>query len=290
MNKEHKTSFSWELKKEVINNLSKPHEIKRFLSGLLFCAAEVEKDFYVLKIKNEYLYSKLLRKLEKINIKPIINLKWKTKILIKIPDLEMIEEIDFKDSLTSFFAGVFFGSGSISGKSSTSYHLEISSHNPGHLVKIQEKLNQYDFNFNFLNRNNKYIIYLKNKEKVIDFLAAIDAKKSWYKLQNIIIARDFENVVNRINNIDMSNINKIAKSTIKHIENINYMFENGLDIYFTDNQLVLFRLKVENKWLSLPELSNLLNAEHNMYVSKSGINHWFRKLNEIVTEHKNTKK
>ncbi|UUM20246.1 hypothetical protein NPA13_02150 [Mycoplasma sp. 2045] len=67
------------------------------------------------------------------------------------------------------------------------------------------------------------------------------------------------------------------------------MFENGLDIYFTDNQLVLFRLKVENKWLSLPELSNLLNTEHNMYVSKSGINHWFRKLNEIVTEHKNTK-
>ncbi|MHA3795957.1 DNA-binding protein WhiA [Mycoplasma sp. Z463D] len=286
MKKTHTTSFSFEVKKEVINSISKKQEIISFINGFIFCSGELDKNNnYILSIKNEYLIDKLVRKLEKINMPFEKSKHTKTKIVI-INNPMVHPDLEYKDYLTYFFAGVFCGGGSISGKNSTSYHLEISSHNRGNLELIQTKLNEYEFNFNFLERGNKYIIYNKNKDKLIDFLAAINAKNSWYDLQNLIIKRDFENVTNRINNIDLSNINKIAQSTIKHIDNINYIFEHNLEDQFDENQLVAFRIKAENKWISLTELSYLLEHQHNIYISKSGLNHWFRKLNNIVESEK----
>ncbi|WP_416755621.1 DNA-binding protein WhiA [Mycoplasma sp. VS42A] len=286
MKKTHSTSFSFEVKKEVINSISKKPEIVSFINGLVFCSGELDKNNnYVLSIKNEYLMDKVIRKLDKIHMPYQKQANWKSKLVI-LANTMISPDLDYKDYLTYFFAGVFCGGGSISGKNSTSYHLEIASHNQTHLQQIQAKLNEYEFNFNFLARGNKFIIYNKNKEKLIDFLAAINAKNSWYDLQNLIIKRDFENVTNRINNIDLSNINKIAQSTIRHIENINYIFEHNLEQSFDENQLVAFRIKSENKWISLAELSYLLQQQHNIYISKSGLNHWFRKLDMVVKQDK----
>ncbi|MFV8481793.1 DNA-binding protein WhiA [Mycoplasma sp. SK341A] len=286
MKKTHSTSFSFEVKKEVINSISKKPEIVSFINGLVFCSGELDKNNnYVLSIKNEYLMDKVIRKLDKIHMPYQKQANWKSKLVI-LANTMISPDLDYKDYLTYFFAGVFCGGGSISGKNSTSYHLEIASHNQTHLQQIQAKLNEYEFNFNFLSRGNKFIIYNKNKEKLIDFLAAINAKNSWYDLQNLIIKRDFENVTNRINNIDLSNINKIAQSTIRHIENINYIFEHNLEQSFDENQLVAFRIKSENKWISLAELSYLLQQQHNIYISKSGLNHWFRKLDMVVKQDK----
>ncbi|MFV8468527.1 DNA-binding protein WhiA [Mycoplasma sp. B6188] len=286
MKKTHSTSFSFEVKKEVINSISKKPEIVSFINGLVFCSGELDKNNnYVLSIKNEYLMDKVIRKLDKIHMPYQKQANWKSKLVI-LANAMISPDLDYKDYLTYFFAGVFCGGGSISGKNSTSYHLEIASHNQAHLQQIQAKLNEYEFNFNFLARGNKFIIYNKNKEKLIDFLAAINAKNSWYDLQNLIIKRDFENVTNRINNIDLSNINKIAQSTIRHIENINYIFEHNLEQSFDENQLVAFRIKSENKWISLAELSYLLQQQHNIYISKSGLNHWFRKLDMVVKQDK----
>ncbi|WAM03177.1 hypothetical protein ONA22_05415 [Mycoplasmopsis cynos] len=92
--------------------------------------------------------------------------------------------------------------------------------------------------------------------------------------------------MNRINNIDFSNLQKIANSSIKHIDNINYIFENNLMDYFNDDQLMFFRLKIENPWLSLNDLVRMQIQQSNTIVSKSGANHWLRKLDKIVKEHK----
>ncbi|QNM93474.1 DNA-binding protein WhiA [Mycoplasma sp. Pen4] len=286
MKKIHRNSFSWEVKKEVINNVTKNQEIIAFISGLLYSSAEIVDDAYVFMIKNEYILDKVIRKFKKIKVNIISKSNWKTKLAVKVKDFKLSENIEYKDYLTSFFAGVFCGSGSISGKESTSYHLEISSHNTQHLQKIQEKLNQYEFGFHMLKRKNKSIIYIKHKDKLIDFLSAIGAKNSWYKLQNLIIERDFKNVTNRINNIDVSNLNKIAKSTLKHNENIEYIFENNLKDQFNENQLKLFELKLRNEGLSFTELVYILNSEYAIPITKSGVNHWFRKLEKTVLKHK----
>ncbi|UWW00821.1 DNA-binding protein WhiA [Mycoplasmopsis felis] len=167
----------------------------------------------------------------------------------------------------------------VSHKNSTSYHLEIKTNYKEHTEQIIEKLNEYDFDFHLLKRKEKYYAYIKKLDNLLDFLSTISAKKSWFILQNIKINRDLENTSNRMNNIDISNLQKIANSSIKYIENINYILGNNYSNEFTENQLVVFRIKLENPWISLEDLSKRLEVEHNIIISKSGLNHWFRKLN-----------
>ncbi|WP_426461431.1 DNA-binding protein WhiA [Mycoplasma hafezii] len=285
-NKNIKSTFSWEIKREILNNTSTKNEINAFINGLIYSNALYLDDTYELQIKNPYILDKIYNKLTKAHIPFEIEKRAKTKFKILKKDFKLSNNLDYKDYLTFFFAGVFCGSGNISSKVSTSYHLEISSHYQNNILQIMNKLNEYDFNFQYFQRNNKHIIYVKKQEKVLDFLSAIGAKKAWFKLQNWRIQKDFENVSNRINNIDISNIQKIAKSSLKHIENINYVFEHNLEGYFDENQLVFFNLKIENKWASMSELSEMLEIEHNITISKSGLNHWLRKLNTVVEEHK----
>ncbi|QGZ97699.1 DNA-binding protein WhiA [Mycoplasma sp. NEAQ87857] len=286
MKQTNKSSFSWEVKKEVLNNLKNKDDIIAFINGLIYANAVEYPTFYELKIKNSFILEKILIRMEKSNIPFFTQKKWKTKFLIDKKDFKVKNEIVFKDRLTFFFAGVFCGSGNISVHDTTSYHLEISSHDYNKIMKIMDKLNYYEFNFMYLSRKNKHILYIKKLDKLLDFLSAIGAKKSWFKLQNLKIKRDFENVSNRINNIDFSNLQKIAKSSIKHNQNIDYVFEHNLLDLFNENQLVFLRIKSEKKWASLNEICLILEQEHNIFVSKSGLNHWLRKLNQIVENHK----
>ncbi|WP_036453107.1 DNA-binding protein WhiA [Mycoplasma buteonis] len=278
----NKSSFSWEIKKEIINNTTTKNEITAFLNGLIYSNAIYSENGYTLQIKNQYILDKLFTKLDKIQVSYTKSKTAKTKFFISKNNFKLKAEINFQDYLTFFFAGVFCGSGNISSRSSTSYHLEISSHYYENIIKIMNKLNLYEFNFQYFQRNSKHIIYVKKQDKLLDFLSAIGAKKSWFNLQNWRIQKDFENVSNRINNIDISNIQKIAKSSLKHIKNITYLFEHNLESCFSENELVFFNLKLENKWSSLSELSEILSIQHNIVISKSGLNHWLRKLNTIV--------
>ncbi|WP_322900573.1 DNA-binding protein WhiA [Mycoplasmopsis felis] len=277
----NKSSFAWEIKKEVINNLKKNQEITSFLNGVIFSNAILKDDYYVLNIRNTYILNKLKSKLDKVKI------NFNTKnTQIKIHKNNFILKTDFKEFLTSFFGGIFVGGGSISDKNSTSYHLEIKTNYKEHTEQIIEKLNEYDFDFHLLKRKEKYYAYIKKLDNLLDFLSAISAKKSWFILQNIKINRDLENTSNRMNNIDISNLQKIANSSIKYIENINYILGNNYSNEFTENQLVMFRIKLENPWISLEDLSKRLEVEHNIIISKSGLNHWFRKLNLFVLDKK----
>ncbi|UWV83261.1 DNA-binding protein WhiA [Mycoplasmopsis cynos] len=279
-------SFSSKIKKEVLINAKKPLENFYLIKGLVFSNASEGDEFYELNIKNEYIKSKIIAKLQKLNLNFISDQKWKYKILIPKKTFDFNEKIDNNEYLTFFFAGVFLGSGSISNKESTSYHLEISSLSQEKSYLIQKKLNSYEFSFHIIKKQQRYVLYIKKIDELLDFLSAIGAKKSWFELQNLKIVRDKENVLNRINNIDFSNLQKIINSSIKHIDNINYIFENNLMDYFNDDQLMFFRLKIENPWLSLNDLVRMQIQQSNTIVSKSGANHWLRKLDKIVKEHK----
>ncbi|UWV82021.1 DNA-binding protein WhiA [Mycoplasmopsis cynos] len=279
-------SFSSKIKKEVLINAKKPLENFYLIKGLVFSNASEGDEFYELNIKNEYIKSKIIAKLQKLNLNFISDQKWKYKILIPKKTFDFNEKIVDNEYLTFFFAGVFLGSGSISNKESTSYHLEISSLSQEKSYLIQKKLNSYEFSFHIIKKQQRYVLYIKKIDELLDFLSAIGAKKSWFELQNLKIVRDKENVLNRINNIDFSNLQKIANSSIKHIDNINYIFENNLMDYFNDDQLMFFRLKIENPWLSLNDLVRMQIQQSNTVVSKSGANHWLRKLDKIVKEHK----
>ncbi|EFF41306.1 DNA-binding protein WhiA [Mycoplasmopsis alligatoris] len=272
-------SFAFQIKKEVIDNIKSPKHIKAFVKGFIFSNSIIEENNYKIVIKNDYLRTKFISFLDKTRTIYKYDVKQKSYIFISTGDYNLNNLTEYQ---AAFFSGVFCASGNISTKKTASYHLEIFSHYQENTEFLVDILNAHNFQFNIFERNNKVYAYIKKLEQICDFLGAIEAKTSYFELQDIKISRDIENSINRVQNIDISNISRVAKSNLKHSANIKFIFDNHLEKYFNENQLVFFKLKLENPYSTLNDLSDILYEKYNINMTKSGLNHWLIKLNTIA--------
>ena len=142
-------------------------------------------------------------------------------------------------------------------------------------------MNRYHLNARKTERRSGYITYLKEAEKIADFLSLIGATNSMLKFEDIRIVRDMRNSVNRIVNCETANLNKVADAANRQIENIKYLDEHlGLDKLPDKLQEVAF-VRVAHPELSLKELGELIPGGP---ISKSGVNHRLRKINEVAAK------
>lgn len=274
-------NFTKFVKNEIINRKKNEVESLEYLRGLIFGNGLIKNDFIYLNIRDEEFFHLIIELIKKVNLD--YQIKNSKTIVLNKKDIDL--DVKFlKPSL--FFGGVFQAGGSISNLGQTSYHLQLSSNYENFIDIIMNKLNEYYFNFQKLKHQNKYIIYVKQKEKIEDFLKAILALESFYKFTDITIKRDFENSFNRINNIDIYNIKKAVEANVKHIENLNYIFENKLENKFKDEQILLYKTVLNNPEAPLSNIILLLEKEHNLIKSKSTIHHWLTKAKSIVEKHK----
>ena len=91
-------------------------------------------------------------------------------------------------------------------------------------------------------------------------------------------------MTNRLNNCEQANMDKIfltADSQIKDIEKLREY--DMLDLLDEKIKLVIdYRLKYPEA--SLAELSEIISDESGNKITKSGLNHRFRKIKEIVSQ------
>ena len=87
------------------------------------------------------------------------------------------------------------------------------------------------------------------------------------------------NSVNRLVNCETANLNKTIGASLRQVENIRYI-ENtvGLDV-LPDKLREIARLRVEYQDVTLKELGDMVTGAK---ISKSGINHRLRKIDEIA--------
>lgn len=278
MSIEHE-SFSQKVKDEIINRKKNKQEATEFIRGLIFTNALIQNDEIELFLRDPKVFKNVVDLLKKYEIKYALN---NLTIIIKQDDFNIDEQFD---NPSLFFAGTFIGGGSINDIDKSSYHLQISSNYEKFIDIIKNKLNEYDFNFVKIKHKNKYLIYIKKMEKIQDFLKAILATESLFYFMDQIISRDFNNNINRINNIDMSNMKKIANANIKEQNNINYLKEHKLEKYFNINELNFYDLLLENVSESLNNLCIIYNQKYNANYTKSGVYHWLSKLKKIISKH-----
>ena len=278
MSIEHE-SFSQKVKDEIINRKKNKQEATEFIWGLIFANALIQNDEIKLFLRDPKVFKNIVDLLKKYEIKYALN---NLTIIIKQDDFNIDEQFD---NPSLFFAGTFIGGGSINDIDKSSYHLQISSNYEKFIDIIKNKLNEYDFNFVKIEHKNKYLIYIKKMEKIQDFLKAILATESLFYFMDQIISRDFNNNINRINNIDMSNMKKIANANIKEQNNINYLKERKLEKYFNINELNFYDLLLENVSESLNNLCIIYNQKYNTNYTKSGVYHWLNKLKKIISKH-----
>jgi len=227
-------------------------------------------------------------KLKKNNVY-IVRLKKEVKDLLqrlKVIDEDgnMIDTIPNKyltneKSEKAYLRGAFLAGGSINNPETSSYHLEIFTSNESHNDSVCTLLNTFDLKGRTLQRRNGYITYIKEAEKITEFLIIIGAHNALFKFEDVRIVRDMRNSVNRLVNCETANLNKTIGAAFRQIESIQFI-ENTVGIEVLPQKLQeIAKLRVEHQEVSLRELGELVQNEK---ISKSGVNHRLKKIEQFA--------
>lgn len=203
----------------------------------------------------------------------------KNKEKLDIPSEYLVAS---EEETRSYLRGVFLSKGSINDPKTSRYHLEFLIETKSEAVFVQKLLNQFNLNSKILSRDKGYMVYVKEAEKIGDFLRIISASNAVLYYEDIRIYRDHKNMTNRLNNCEQANIDKIVETANKQIEDINYLKEN-LALELLDEktrEAINYREKYPEA--SLQELAEIITYETNKPITKSGLNHRFRKMKELV--------
>ena len=107
------------------------------------------------------------------------------------------------------------------------------------------------------------------------------------KFEDVRIVRDMRNSVNRLVNCETANLNKTVSAAMKQVESIQLIDEEiGLE-NLPDRLREVAKLRVEHQEISLKELGEMVSTGP---ISKSGMNHRLRKLNELADKIRNGNK
>ncbi|MBM7713874.1 DNA-binding protein WhiA [Siminovitchia sp. FSL H7-0308] len=254
--------------------------------------AAIARRIYILIKKNydtvvELLVRKKMR-LKKNNVY-IVRLRDKAEPLLK--DLKILGDnftfireispalIKKKCCRRSYLRGAFLAGGSVNNPETSSYHLEIFSIYKEHNDSLCELMNSFQLNSKTLERKNGFITYLKEAEKITEFLNIVGAHSALLRFEDVRIVRDMRNSVNRLVNCETANLNKTIGAALRQVENIRYIQETvGLDL-LPDKLREIAELRMAHQDVTLKELGEMVSGGQ---ISKSGINHRLRKIDEIA--------
>ncbi len=184
----------------------------------------------------------------------------------------------------SYLRGAFLAGGSVNNPETSAYHLEIGSLYEEHAQAITDLMNSYELNAKYIDRKRGYIIYLKEAEKIAEFLSLIGGYQALLKFEDIRIVRDMRNSVNRLVNCETANLNKTINASMRQVENIKLIDkEIGID-ELPERLREVARIRVEHQDMTLKEIGEAVSTGT---ISKSGINHRLRKLDEIAEKLRN---
>ncbi len=185
-------------------------------------------------------------------------------------------------SIRTYLMGLFLCCGSINDPKTSRYHLEFLVDSNLYALFINELLNQYYLKSKILKRDSKYMIYIKESEKIGDFLRLIRAINALLYYEDIRIYRDHKNMTNRLNNCEQANIDKIIKTSDQQIEDIKIVEDfGGLDLLDDKiKEVITYRKKYIDA--SLAELAEIITLETGNSITKSGLNHRFKKIKELA--------
>lgn len=254
--------------------------------------AAIARRIYVLIKRNydaavELLVRKKMR-LKKNNVY-IVRLKEDAQVILD--DLGIIEDgFSFIHHIASriteknccqraYLRGAFLAGGSVNNPETSSYHLEIFSLYQEHNEALCTLMNEFSLNAKTLERKKGFITYLKEAEKISDFFSIVGAHSALMRFEDVRIVRDMRNSVNRLVNCETANLNKTIGAALRQVENIKFIDQTvGLGI-LPDRLREIAELRVLHQDVTLKELGEMVSGAA---ISKSGINHRLRKIDEIA--------
>ncbi|WP_096190205.1 DNA-binding protein WhiA [Evansella halocellulosilytica] len=181
----------------------------------------------------------------------------------------------------SYLRGAFLAGGSVNHPETSSYHLEIFSIYEEHIQSLLKLMNHFHLNAKILERKKGFILYLKEGERISEFLNVIGAHQALLRFEDVRIMKDMRNSVNRLVNCETANLNKTVGAAMRQVENIKFIQkEVGLET-LPDKLREIAELRVKHQDVTLKELGEMVQSGK---VSKSGVNHRLRKIDEFANK------
>ena len=305
-------SFSLDIKNEVARlEVSKEEKITE-LSAIVRNSAIIDKDM-VIYIENNAVARRIFKLFRNVyDINPIITVRKKyfnnglsyiltirNKLDEILDDLSIVKDgkylnipleyiISDDDLVRAYLRGLFLVAGSINDPKTSRYHLEFLVDDNKYAKFIMKILNEMELNSKIIRREKKYMIYIKEAEKISDFLRVIKAYNGVMYYEDIRIYRDHKNMTNRLNNCEQANMDKVFFTATSQIKDIDKLEEYDMLELIDDKlrEVITYRKKYPEA--SLGELSVIMSND-GIKITKSGLNHRFRKIREIVNKIENKK-
>lgn len=198
---------------------------------------------------------------------------------IYVPDNYLVDEEHDKQA---YLRGVFMICGSINDPKTSRYHLEFVISNEDTANYVNNLLNEFYFNSKVIKRDKNYMVYIKESEKISDFIKLLNARTSLFYYEDIRIYRDHKNMTNRLNNCEQANVDKMIQASSEQLELIRKLRETrDFDLLEQGiKDICIYKEKYPES--SMAELAEIISTETERPITKSGINHRFRKIKEMA--------
>lgn len=183
----------------------------------------------------------------------------------------------------SYLRGAFLATGSINSPETSAYHLEIQAFSLVQADILKTLANYFHLNAKVVKNKRGFIAYIKEAERIADFLRVIGANNSLFEFEDSRIKRDFKNSINRVINCDIANERKAieaAKKQLKYIMIIESRYSKNVS---KSMQEALFLRKTYPD-ASLLELSYVSKEHYDKQISKSALNHRFRAIKDLANK------
>lgn len=185
------------------------------------------------------------------------------------------------EEIRAYLRGVFLCCGSINDPKTSRYHMELLISTPEEAVFVQKLLNIFDLNAKILNRDKGYMIYLKEAEKISDYIKILGANNAVMYFENVRIYREQKNKTNRLNNCEQANTDRAVATATNQLEQIRIIEETSSVDLLDDKTKETLEYRKKYPEASLKELSEIISLETNKPITKSGLNHRLRKIKEL---------
>ena len=304
-------SFTSKIKEEIIHQDNKSLE-NYLLIAFIKYASRMQNDELTFTLENPSIARNIYNLiLSEFNIRPRITLRvqkrFKTKqiyILSIKNNLSVIlnkcnmrvlskkilnDDIDLKtlEEKKAYLKGTFLACGSISDPKTSGYHMEFVFNSKKTSDFISNIFHEFSVNSKVIKRTNKYMVYIKVAEEISDALKLFESNNALFYFEDIRTKKDHINMVNRLNNCEQANQDKTIKTGIKQLNDIEYLKEHDLLSLLDEKTVLIMNYREKYPELSYQELSEVISLETGSKISKSGINHHFIKMRELMERHKN---
>lgn len=213
------------------------------------------------------------------NLLEDLALRNKAGYFINIPRDYIISD---DEERKAYLRGVFLACGSINDPQAAGYHLEFLIDDQEYAEFVLGLLNEYQLNGRLWQRVNGYMLYIKEADKISDFLRLIKAYQGVLYYENIRVYRKQKNLTNRLNNCEQANVERTINTALKQIADLKLIEEKiGLEI-LTEKLLVVAIYRLQYPEASLAELSSIISKKEGKVITKSGLYHRLRKLTTLA--------